>query len=706
MVQENDLLSGLNPEQVRAVRHENGPLLILAGAGAGKTAVMTRRAARLVRLGHDPSRLMVVTFTNKASNELKERCEGLLGPAARRVRAGTFHSLIIRTILRPAAEADILREMGLSGRFAILDNDGSERLFRAAWKERGSPEVDHFEKIGRGLAECRRLIGAVRSAGHDFMIEGKTIRTALSQQIAKSGFSPDATNTSVVVMDLWSRYHAACRDLNACDFDGILTLGAWLMRERHDFAASRAAMFSFLEVDEYQDTNPVQSQIVEALAAPHGNLAVCGDDRQAIYGFRGSDVRVIREFHTRHPDVTVVDLCMNYRSTPPIIETANACARAMPDRLSDTDMLPAAGAAGQSVHPVGMFYPTDREEACGVAEELLEAHKGGIGWNALAVLYRARSLKEPLEAELVRARVPFVVVGDTGFFDHVEVKDIAAMIRVLVNPEDRPGWVRVLGAGGFGVTPEAFSKSIKTHGSAVNTLNTLVSGRIKSTLKLRSLLTQVERFTRERDTINPDIGALVDGVVLEASRPTTFHEYLMTLWNHYLMPSLKADIDRQMKKQFQVNRGGASRRDQMTAFAMEERTARADVVAGWVASRRENQEPWDEILDGLSLQDATEDKDRDAVKLMTVHAAKGLEFERVWYLGGADDDPDQMKSDSDMAEERRVFYVALTRAKRMLSVTGAAQRKRYGQIKVRRRSGFFEEVMATIRAEERGQAVA
>lgn len=390
-VNDTDLIAGLNPEQVTAVRHETGSLMILAGAGAGKTAVMTRRAARLMRLGHAPSRLMIVTFTNKAAREIKERCHALLGDVASQMVAGTFHGLILRHIIRPADRQGLLKPIGFARPLTILDKKESDTLWKSAWKTLSPDAYQHLTFVELDLKKSRQAIGLLRAQGVDLSTEAsradsfgltpdeQAVERALRTFLTQKRLSPDPAHTAPLLLAVWSAYHQSCRSLNAVDFDGILTLGARVLAEYPDFAQTRTRLFSHIEVDEYQDTNPVQNGILDVLAAEHRNLAVCGDDRQAIYGFRGSDIRMIRAFQDRYPQVTIVDLIRNYRSTPAIVDAANNCARAMPNRLSTSDMIADKIAGGLFV-PTANYFPDDDEEADVVCAEIQKIREGGADW--------------------------------------------------------------------------------------------------------------------------------------------------------------------------------------------------------------------------------------------------------------------------------------------------------------------------------------
>lgn len=698
MIDQQTILAGLNREQRVAVAHTDGPLLILAGAGAGKTAVITHRAVRLVADGVSPETLLIVTFTNKAASELKSRCQQLLGSRARALKVGTYHSVVTHEILRPAARAGRLASVGINGRFAILDRDASERVFKTALKTLTAREAEALTQSGRSPHDLRRAIGAIRALGYEFGLDAGTLVPRVARWIAATRFSYRPAFAQTALLALWQRYTQSCRELNALDFDALLTHAAWLLRQDTEFAAQASARYRYLEVDEYQDTNPVQAEIVERLAAPHHNLAVCGDDRQSIYAFRGADLEVLRGFCYRYPEATVVDLIRNYRSSAPIVAAANACARAMPERLSTEDMISAA-LASRPFRPRGFSYPTEAEEASDVVKQLCTAHALGRPWSGCAVIYRARFDKTVLEPALVRARVPFQVVGDTGFFDHIEVRDMAALVRVLVEPSDRPAWCRLLGAGGFGLTPKALQLACADGEHPLAALTRLSQLRLKACFKLRSLLTQIARFTTERTQTLPDVHALVVGVILENAHPETFQEYLLALWAMYLKPHLKVLAEREAAKRYRVNRGGAARRDALVAEILIEREQRVRVIAAHLETERRAALGWDGILEALELESlADEGVEPECVKLMTVHAAKGLEFDEVWFLGGGDEDAERRPDVAVQAEERRVFYVALTRARQALTVTESAWRKRYGHLIPRRRSLFLAEILPALDA--------
>ena len=704
----SDLLSGLNPEQVRAVSHTRGPLMVLAGAGAGKTAVMTRRASRLIRDGVAPSRIMLVTFTNKAAREMRERCVALLGATAGTLVAGTFHSIVIRHILRPAHERGFLAPLGFKKRFAVLDNRDAKALWKAAWKALQPNGKTHFNAIGLDLKRCRQVVGLVRAQGFEMppgtdpeRARGRTqeeqqLERAILQTLGKVGIAADYA-TAYWILETWQQYHAGCRALNAMDFDDILTLGLSVLEREPQWARQIAERFQFIEVDEYQDTNRVQNRIIDILAAGHGNLAVCGDDRQAIYGFRGSDIQVIREFRERYPDTTVVDLIRNYRSTPSIVDAANGCARAMLARLSAKDMV-SESKPGPAFKPSAESYATDIEEGEAIAAQIAQANDGGTSWRSLAVLYRSRAIKEHFEDVLVRHRIPYIVIGDIGFFDRKEVADMMGLVRVIFDRDDLTGWKRLLSAGGFGVTPAALAKKTTPGGSPWEALCGIARARAEKALKLRSVMTQVERFSTQRDAKTLDIKALTAGVVLDDQAPETFTDYLIALWAQYLLPHLRVDKEKELAKRFDANRGEGGRRQELLDEYLGHCLDHIRTIAVWVDGVRADAAGWDAILDELALQTDASEHDQDAVRLMTVHASKGLEFDRIWYLGGMDiSEYDESRRTADeIEEERRIFYVAITRARSALTITGAKVRWYRGRAWEHKISPFYSEIAGLV----------
>lgn len=696
---DTDLLAGLNPEQVTAVRHETGPLMILAGAGAGKTAVITRRAARLVRRGVHPGQILIVTFTNKAAREMKDRCETLLGATAREFAAGTFHGLVLRHILRPAGAEGLLRSLGFARPLSILDKTEADALWKAAWRDMGIVARDHFAFIECDLKKIKAVVGAVRAAGHDLFTgayartvgltpEGRALEDILRLEAQSRRGFPDPGATAAYILALWDHYHNACLALNAVDFDGLLTVGARVLRDHPDFAGQRAGRFTHLEVDEFQDTNGVQNAILDILAARHRNLAVCGDDRQAIYGFRGSDIRMMRAFATRYPETTVVDLIHNYRSTPTIVDAANGCARAMPERLSVSDMVAAQAGSG-TFRPEGCEYADDYDEARDVAAEITKIHDAGADWKTMAVLYRKRALKGLLEDTLVRARIPYAVVGDLGFFEHRDVADALALVRVLCDRNQATAWKRILSAGGWGISDKAFMEALGPEG-AWETVSRLAAKKPKAAA-LRDLLLRVEHFGTCGSPQALDEAHLCARGPWAGTPPRDAREYLVALWERFLLPPLRADKERALARKFATNPGGAAKRQKLLEDDLEQCALRVRLLADLVDDLRHEAASWQAVLDDLALQTDVHTADKDVVRLMTVHAAKGLEFDTVWYLGGGDCDPRDLIAD-DPNEERRVFYVAMTRARQRLIVTSAQERHLFGQVKARRRSPFFLEV--------------
>ena len=608
----------LNPAQHEAVQTPSGPLLVLAGAGTGKTRVVTYRIAELVRRGTAPDRILAVTFTNKAADEMRDRATALLGkrlPAQPEI--STFHSLCVRILRRH------ITHLGYPNGFAIYDRGDQEGVARAALREIRSAE---------GLLRPGDLLG--------FIGRWKTAAIRPPQAAARAQSDKEHLAASA-----YRRYQDALKAAGAVDFDDLLLLCEELFDRFPKVRAAEAGRFDHLLVDEYQDTNGSQYRIVKALAAGHRNLCVVGDDDQSIYGWRGAEVAHILNFRKDWPEAKVVRLEINYRSTREILAWANrliAC-----NRQRHVKVLRAT-AAGPP--PRILQLEDEVQEAKAVVGEIAGRLRQLCRPRDFAILCRTNEQPRNFEMELRRAKIPYVLVGGMSFYDRKEVRDVLAYLKVLVNPRDEGSLLRILNTPPRGIGQGMVKRLL---GQAIAQKQPLWEVLPHAGLPaVDNFCELVRRYQRA-----------AQGSLVEAVRGL-IHEIGYREDLHRLYPDAE---------------------EQQARWAAVE-----EVVNALGSFRQRAKEPTLAVfLQEIALANSEQEKDkesklqRDAVALMTLHAAKGLEFPEVYMVGMEEGLLPHARSvagdDSAIDEERRLCYVGVTRAKRRLTLTLALSRQKWGK---------------------------
>ncbi len=625
-------LFDLNDEQQRAVRHETGPLLILAGAGTGKTRTIVARIAWLVAAGVAPSAILAVTFTNKAAREMKERIAGMLSPEqASEVTASTFHSLCVR-ILR----ADAGR-LGYKSNFTILDDGDQLGLIKKVINRVSAKD----EKLDPGVA--KNMISRAKN----------------------NGWSPPADDETLIGA-VYSRYERELRAMNAMDFDDLLAQTVRLLSEHAEVRARWQSKFRHLLVDEFQDTNRLQLDLVSLLCSGSPpNVCVVGDDDQSIYGWRGAEVSNILEFERHFANPTVIRLEQNYRSTNAILGAANRLIKHNPRRRGKNLWSPRTD--GDPVHVVAV--PDDRIEAEFVIGEL-GAHRAtrNLAWEQFAIIYRMNAQSRVLEENLRRSRIPYRVVGGKSFFDRREVKDVLAAIATLENPEDDVALLRIINTPprGIGATSVALAleSSAKNHRSLfaeITHADFAEQVSRKTAQAIADFATTIQTFRVRLMTPGADFS----GVVSEFLTESGYFE----------------DLKRSCKTPDEALNRETGARDILRALTDFQRRSRGGGLR--------------DFLDEMTLdRDRDEEETNRGVTLITLHAAKGLEFPHVFLVGAEDGllPHERSKSEGTVEEERRLFYVGITRAMESLTVTHCRQRTRYGSAMACLPSPFLKEI--------------
>ncbi|HUC42725.1 MAG TPA: UvrD-helicase domain-containing protein [Candidatus Sulfotelmatobacter sp.] len=637
MTPPEQLLDRLNPAQREAVVHPGGPMLVLAGAGSGKTRVITHRIAWLVlERGVDPSAILAVTFTNKAAREMRERVEKILGAGARSPWIGTFHGLCLRMLRRDGTR------VGLAGGFAIYDTDDQVALVRRILKDLAVDDA----------------AGAARS----FLSRISRAKNAMDapESMAKRSFAPDARLTA----EVYSAYVAGLQRANAVDFDDILLKAlALLDRDEHPDVLERyASRCLHLLVDEYQDTNRPQYLLVKALSSAHRNICVVGDEDQSIYKFRGAEIRNILDFERDHPGAAVIKLEQNYRSTKTILDAAGAVIANNAARKGKTLWTENAQGDRIAMHTA----IDDRSEAAWVARNVL-TEGAGRPYEDVAVLYRTNAQSRSFEEVFRRDRIPYQIVGAMQFYERKEVKDVLAYLKLAVNPGDDVAFRRIVNVPPRALGDTSVDMIVQAAKDADETLlaasKRLVAERSLSPRAAKALA----EFVDMMDVLSARAASEPAAVVVEGVVEVTGYEA-------FLEKSFPGEaLDRIENVRALVS-----------AAVEYEREADEPTLLGF--------------LDRSALvSDADEIGARPGVTLMTAHNAKGLEFPVV-FLAGLEENVfphSRSRVDAeDLEEERRLCYVAITRAKEKLFLSRALQRLQQGIPMQNAPSRFLDEIPA------------
>jgi DNA helicase-2/ATP-dependent DNA helicase PcrA len=639
---------GLNPDQLDAVVHRGGPLLVVAGAGSGKTRVLTHRIAHLVHDGVHPSRILAITFTNKAADEMRQRVAALIGPVARTMWVSTFHSACVR-ILR--ANADVL---GYPRQFSIYDQADAVRLTGYVIRDL---HLDAKRFTPRGVH------GLISLWKNELLDPGEV--AARAQNIFDRKHA-----------DVYREYQDRLLKAGAMDFDDLLVNTVRLLRDHPDVLEHYRQRFEHILVDEYQDTNQAQNEIVLLLAGGHHNVTVVGDTDQSVYRFRGADYRNIMQFEDAFPDVTTVVLDQNYRSTQTILDAANAVIANNAARKPKNLWTDAGGG-----HRIVRYHAEDEgDEATFVASTCRQLHDDHAhNWRELAVLYRTNAQSRVVEEAMMRLGIPYKVVGGTRFYDRREVKDAMAYLRAVVNPADEVNVKRVLNVPKRGIGDASVTKLDAFAAAAgVGFVEALrradeagVTGpAVRGIDAFVTLLDELNAMARRADVDDdgdevPDVGP---GDLLQAA----------------------------------LDRSGYLA--ELEAEDTVESAGRIENLGELVGSAREFTR-LEEFLEQVALVADTDDmSDDDQVVLMTLHSAKGLEFPVVFLVGveeGVFPHTRALTEPDELEEERRLAYVGITRAQERLYVTHAWSRSLFGSTQYNPPSRFLDEIPGEL-VESRG----
>ena len=645
-----DLLKDLNEAQQQAVSYIDGPSLVIAGAGSGKTRVLTYKIAYLLQQGMKPWSIMALTFTNKAAREMKERIGKLVGnDLAQHLYMGTFHSIFSR-ILRAEAE-----HIGFNSNFTIYDESDSRSLIKAIVKEKGLDEKTYkpaavHAKISK--AKNNLLSAEAYDADADIFMQNKR------SNMEKMG-------------EVYREYVQRCKQANAMDFDDLLVLTFQLFRDHEEVRRKYAERFDFILVDEYQDTNHVQMSIVMQLCREKLRVCAVGDDSQSIYSFRGANIDNILNFQRQLPGTRLFKLEQNYRSTQTIVEAANSLIRHNRNQIPKEVF--SRNAEGEKIQYKPAY--SDKEEALIVAKDIKRIKRqDDCGYDDFAILYRTNAQSRSFEEEFRKQGIPYRIYGGLSFYQRKEIKDIIAYFRLVANPDDEEAIKRIINypARGIGATTVA-KVAACAHENQVSIWEVIGEAAHyglnvnKGTLtKLENFRLLISSFIDRSHTL--DVYALGDAIIKEARI------------SEDIMQGKDAD--------------DLARQENLEEFLSGMQT--------FVAERQEEGRMDETFLtdflqDVALLTDADSDgeKDEPRVSLMTVHAAKGLEFATVFVVGLEENifpSPIAATTMRELEEERRLLYVAITRAEKHCILTNAQNRFRYGKMEFDNPSRFIEEI--------------
>lgn len=658
-----NLLEDLNESQRLAVEYCDGPSLVIAGAGSGKTRVLTYKIAWLLEQGMKPWNILALTFTNKAAREMKERIGRLVGQErASRLYMGTFHS-IFSHILRVEAE-----HLGYNGNFTIYDETDSRSLLKAVIKEMGLDEKAYKP------ATVHNRISMAKN--HLIMAHEYGQRRELVER--------DINTKMPAISQIFLNYQNRCKQANAMDFDDLLTLTYTLFNEHEDIRRKYAERFQFVLVDEYQDTNSVQQRIVLQLTKDHQHVCVVGDDAQSIYGFRGANIDNILDFQQMFQGTKLFKLEQNYRSTQRIVQAANSLIKKN-ERQIPKDVY-SRNDEGERVILKEAY--SDREEASIVCNEIKRLmRKDNSDYNDFAILYRTNAQSRAFEDEMLKQGISYRVYGGLSFYQRKEIKDIIAYFRMVVNPNDEEAFKRIVNYPTRGIGATTVTKIAACANACGVSLWTVVSNPALFSLDVnKGTLTKLDAFR-----------SLIEGFIKRFEADDAYQLGHDIITESGISKDLYGDNSPE----------AVARQENLEEFLAG--------LQDFVESRKEEGR-----LDEITLRDYLQEvslltdldsdgneEERRKVTLMTVHSAKGLEFPTVFVVGLEENifpSPLSTNSKRELEEERRLLYVAITRAEKHCYLTYAKSRWRYGYMEFSSPSRFLRDIDSSLIADDSGAA--
>ncbi|WP_316794034.1 ATP-dependent helicase [Pedobacter frigoris] len=639
-----DYLAGLNPQQRAAVENTQGPAMIVAGAGSGKTRVITYRVAHLIQKGVDPFNILVLTFTNKASKDMRERIMKVVGTEAKNIWMGTFHSVFAK-ILRVEAE-----KIGYPSNFTIYDTDDSKSLIRSILKEM---------QLDDKLYNANFVYNRMSSAKNNLISYSEYMQSAEIQ-------AEDISNKRPLMGAIYETYTKRCFKAGAMDFDDLLFKTNVLLKTHPDVLNKYQQKFKYLMVDEYQDTNFSQYTIVKKLAAAYQNICVVGDDAQSIYAFRGANIQNILNFERDYPELQVYKLEQNYRSTQNIVEVANSIIANNKNQLEKNVF--SDNESGDRIKVQRAF--TDNEEGKLVAEAIVQERSSkGYDYQDFAILYRTNAQSRAMEEALRKLNVPYKIYGGLSFYQRKEIKDLIAYFRLTFNPADEEAVKRVI--------------NYPRRGLGDTTVEKIIVAADKHNITMWQVICNPQQYIEGRiaNQLN-DFAMLIQSFAAESKKLDAYETALYIAQHSGILKELHTDDSIEGRSRYE--------NIQELLNGIKEFAEREDIEDRSLAIFMQD-------IALLTNDDRGDDKNKDTVSLMTIHSSKGLEFKNVFIVGLEENlFPSQMSLNSrtDLEEERRLFYVAITRAEKKLTLTYATSRYRWGTLTNCEPSRFINEINA------------
>lgn len=641
-------LSGLNPPQRDAASILSGPLLVLAGAGTGKTRVITYRMANLIAHGIRPDRILSVTFTNKAAKEMRERALKLIGKQFKlRPIVSTFHSFCVR-VLREDIDS-----LGYPKKFAIYDRSDQESAARTALRD---------IRLGDGTMKPSDLINRISK----WKMQGIQDHEASNHVEADFDF--------LAAMG-YKRYQKQLRACGAVDFDDLLLLTVKLFKDFPDVLQRHQSKFDHLQVDEYQDTNGVQFQLIESMVKPHGNICVVGDDDQSIYGWRGAEVEHIINFAKYFPNTKTVRLENNYRCTDRILECANRLVKH--NRLRHDKTLIPHKKSGSQIRL--QAFEDETAEAEGVVQEIAYLiSELGVKPKQVAILFRTNEQPRVFEQEMRRQKVPYMLVGGQSFFDRREIRDLMAYLKAIENSRDEVSLLRIINTPARGIgdttTEKILQRAVKKGVTFWDFVPEASAEGLVPAKTLTSLVKFRELLQRYGQVMNSD--------------PKNLAEHCRQLVREI---DYESEIAKQYKEETQQETRKTILEEFINSIGQYVERNEDPSLTGFLETTA--------LMDREDEADRNEKQEQDAVRLMTLHSAKGLEFPRVYLIGMEEGFLPHKRSidadsEKDIAEERRLAYVGITRAMDHLTLTRAKSRMKWGKRRETVPSRFLFEMQA------------
>jgi DNA helicase-2/ATP-dependent DNA helicase PcrA len=640
---EADYLKGLNPPQYEGVVNVNGPCMLIAGAGSGKTRVLTFRIAHLIREHNvDPFSIMALTFTNKAAAEMRHRIEAVVGNDARNLWMGTFHSVFAR-ILR--AEAP---KLGYPSNFTIYDTEDSKSLIRLIVKEMGLDDKIYKVNV---------VYSRISSAKNRLVSWREYLNNPIYQ-------ADDASNMKPEMGKIYKTYVERCFKADAMDFDDLLFNTNVLFKDHLDVLNKYQQRFKYVLVDEFQDTNISQYLITKKLAAVHQNICVVGDDAQSIYAFRGADIQNILNLEKDYPDLKVIKLEQNYRSTQTIVKAANSVIGKNKGQIQKNVWT--ANDSGDLIELIKAN--SDNEEGKLVASAIFEEKNNHqLNHSDFAILYRTNSQSRAMEEALRRMNIKYKIVGGLSFYQRKEIKDLIAYLRFTINTSDEQAMRRII--------------NMPKRGIGDATVEKIIVAANESNVSLWEVLQHVRNYmdNRSNSAIETFV-TLIKSFRIATEKMDAYEAASQIAKNSGLLKELYADKTIE----------GLNRYENVQELL--------NAIKEFVDSPEVEDKNLSAFLQDIALltdQDTKKDGNDDAVTMMTIHMAKGLEFPYVFIVGLEEElFPSQMmiSSRADLEEERRLFYVAITRSKSKLYLSYALNRYRFGRLKTCDPSRFLEDI--------------